>query len=133
MERASALAEFLPEHKHAAVAVLRRRGWTVGACGAGVDDAATLRAADAGIASHGGVVQVETQTRVEIAWFQLLKLKYDKLLSFLAINFGVCLYSAAPMTRRAAPPTSCWPPRASPPSCWSVNPSTPVDPYFTSA
>ena len=39
LERASALAEFLPEHKHAAVAVLRRRGWTVGACGDGVDDA----------------------------------------------------------------------------------------------
>ena len=30
IERASALAEVLPEHKHAAVATLRKRGWTVG-------------------------------------------------------------------------------------------------------
>ena len=33
LERASALAEVLPEHTHAAVATLRKRGWTVGRVG----------------------------------------------------------------------------------------------------
>ena len=44
---------------------------------------------------HWGRVVAARRARVESAWFQRLKLKYNKLLSGCAINFNLRPYSGA--------------------------------------